>query len=70
MRDNYSVVFRHLGTYYAASNDAPDLHAGPYQTKEQALLEARRIQAGSGSDPNFVLDLTNAEPHEIQEYLR
>mgnify|MGYP000965557852 CR=1 FL=1 len=69
-QDQYVVVFRHLGSYYVAYNDAPDRHAGPYATKEQALLEARRVQAGSGLDPNFVLDLTNAEPHEIKGYVR
>ena len=66
---HYMVVFLVGGDYRIASSWAKDQH-GRFSTKVEALLAARAAQARVGADPNFVLDLTNAGPEELAEYLR
>lgn len=68
--ERYAVVFRHIALYYVAKNLTPDMHDGPFETKEGAMLAARATQLEENRDPNFVLDLTNVEPTELTSYLR
>lgn len=68
--DAYVVVFRVLSHYRFAAGTSPDMHDGVYfETKKEALLAARAFQIERGRDPNFVLDLTNADPVELGEFL-
>ena len=66
----YAVVLKVGGGYNVALSTAPDQHDYYYQTKEAALLGARQSLLEHSLDPNFVLDLTNAEPSELTAYLR
>lgn len=65
----HAVVLKAGNAYHMAFSSMPDLHQ-LYGTKEAALLAARRNLEEHGHDPNLVLDLTNAQPHELTDYLR
>ena len=68
--NEYTAVFRHVGLYMIAAGDAPDMHDGPFKHKLDAMLAAREQQTKRKRDPNFVVDLTNADPAELGEFLR
>ena len=68
--DAYVAVFRFHSLYCLAAGSTPDLFEDDYATKKEALLAARALQIERGRDPNFVLDLTNADPSELGEFLR
>lgn len=65
----YVAVFRFHSLYRFAAGTSPDLHQGDFETKKEALLAARAFQIEKGRDPNFILDLTNADPVELGEFL-
>ena len=69
-QNTYVAIFRFHSLYRFAAGTSPDLHEGDYQTKKEALLAAREFQLEKGRDPNFILDLTNADPSELGEFLR
>jgi hypothetical protein len=68
--DRFTAVFKHLGSYVIARGITPDQHESQCETKQDALLAARQLQADNDDDPGFVLDLTNAAPAELTAYLR
>ncbi len=65
----YAVILKYSGVYHMAFSSMPDLHKR-YETKEEALLAARRNLKAHGQDPGFVLDLTNAQLSEVSAYLK
>ena len=65
----YGVVLKQKTGYRAGLCDAHD-QLETYQTKEAALLGVRQSLLDRSLDPNFVLDLTNAEPEEVAAYLK
>jgi len=67
---NYCVIFKHLGLYYIASRETPDLRDGPYTTKAAVLNDARQVHEARGIDPDIVQDLTDADEEQLAEYLR
>lgn len=68
-KEIYAVVLKVGGQYHVALSTMPDLHHN-FTTKEAALLHARQSLLAHSLDPNFVLDLTNAERDELTEYLK
>lgn len=68
-KEIYAVVLKVGGAYHVALSTMPDLHH-PFPTKEAALLHARESLLEHSLDPNFVLDLTNAERSELTAYLK